>query len=354
MRIHITGYGALGEGITIKIMGGTNMEFDILTGYTIINGFGFTALTNPRNVHDTIIVKCDGVSECESPQFSVPCHPIEEYIEIINKNMLEKAIVIVDDISFLPQCPTLKFLQIVPSYQASSMFDFSPLYRMPEILSLNCQNIYGDREQYMSKIDYAKIHGLASLGVSVNEGTINYNKVETLKTLQVSGFRGENKDLSDLTCSKNLDTLRLIQCNISSLNGIEVSHKMQCLYLDYNRSLYDIGALSRIKETLKVLHIDSCPKIQDFSVLEELEGLESLELVGNNTLPDLSFLKKMKNLKRFVFAMNVLDGNLNPCLDVSYVCSLKNRKHYNLKDCELPKGVFISRNESIEEWRRIE
>jgi hypothetical protein len=51
--------------------------------------------------------------------------------------------------------------------------------------------------------------------------------------------------------------------------------------------------------------------------------------------------------------MNVLDGNLTPCLDLSYVYSARSRKHYNLKDSKLPKGEYVRGNEDIDEWRRI-
>ena len=62
----------------------------------------------------------------------------------------------------------------------------------------------------------------------------------------------------------------------------------------------------------------------------------------------------MKNLKLFMFNMNVLDGDLSLCLKVSHVYSEKNRRHYNLKDEELPKGKFLMGNKDIEEWRRLE
>ena len=61
----------------------------------------------------------------------------------------------------------------------------------------------------------------------------------------------------------------------------------------------------------------------------------------------------MKNLKTFIFNMNVKDGDLTPCLDLSYV-SVKNRKHYNLKDADLPKEQYVRGNETIEKWRRLE
>ena len=52
--------------------------------------------------------------------------------------------------------------------------------------------------------------------------------------------------------------------------------------------------------------------------------------------------------------MNIIDGNLTNCLDLSYVYVEKNRKHYNLKDEDLPKGLYVRGNENIEEWRRLE
>lgn len=112
--------------------------------------------------------------------------------------------------------------------------------------------------------------------------------------------------------------------------------------------------VSKCKKTLRALRIENCPKIEDFSVLAELENLELLELTGKNTLPNLQFLKQMKNLKTFVFDMNVLDGDLTPCLDLSYVYSRKNRKHYNVKDKDMPRGEYVRGNEDIEMWRRME
>ena len=38
---------------------------------------------------------------------------------------------------------------------------------------------------------------------------------------------------------------------------------------------------------------------------KELKNLELLELSGSNELPNLSFIKELKNLKTFIFSMNV-------------------------------------------------
>lgn len=305
------------------------------------DGFEFVPMFYPFYRKDAIKVVVDS-------------RALEDYQEYIRKHGLEKAEIIMPDLKILQLCPSLKYLKIFPSYNAPESFDFSPLYEMPEVKSLHCQNRYGSREQYISEIDYSRVHGLTSLSVDVNKRTLNYNKVGTLRSLAVGSFKGENRDLTGLFCSQELDTLTLAECGVYSLNGIETSQKMQCLYLHYNRSLSDISALSRVKGTLRALRIENCPKINDFSVLGELENLELLELSGSNELPSLSFLKKMKNLKTFLFNMNVKDGDLTPCLDLSYVYSEKNRKHYNIKDCELPKGNYTRGNENIEAWRRLE
>lgn len=326
-------------------------QYDIFKGYTIIDGYGYTAITYPFNIHDALIVKCG-----TSRRFDIPYHSVSDYVHYINDNRIQKAKVIAYDINFLKRCNTLKYLSVTPRSQDNSELDYSPLYDMPEIRSLSCISKYGDQEQYLSRIDYSKITSLVDLGVQVTKGTVNFNIIPTLKSLHVSDFRGKNRDLTDLFVSLQLDSLRMIQCGITSLKGIETSKKIQCLYLHYNRSLSDISSLSSAKKTLKALNIECCPKIKDFSVLAELENLELLRLSGGNELPNLDFLKSMKNLKTFTFSMNVIDGDLSLCKNIPYVYSKRNRKHYNIKDKDLSKDKarFRRGNEDIEEWRRWE
>lgn len=101
------------------------------------------------------------------------------------------------------------------------------------------------------------------------------------------------------------------------------------------------------------MHIENCPKITDFSILRELKNLECLSIVGKNILPDLSFIKEMRNLKTFTFDVLVKDGNLEPCLSLQYAAVITDRRRYNLKDKDLPKGKYVAGNEDIETWRRL-
>ena len=86
-------------------------------------------------------------------------------------------------------------------------------------------------------------------------------------------------------------------------------------------------------------------------MLEKMENLQTLIIYGNNKISDIQFIRKIKSLKRFWFSVNILDGDLSPCLELGEATSVVNRRHYNLKDNELPKnykGPFGT--EGIEKW----
>lgn len=319
--------------------------------YLIRNGYVFLAITYPYNVFDALLIRYPQDAICFSPRLPFSTRNLDEHIMLINNLGIEKAMIIGSDIHFVKRCPSLKYLKIVPSEDSENCFNYSPLYDMQEIKSLQCATIYGAKEQFSTTIDYAKLNGLESFSVS-NSGYLNYENCTSAKSLALANYGGS--DIHNAFSSLWLDTLSLIQCKIKCLDGIEKSRNMQCLYLYHNRSLQDISAVKRVGKTLRTLRIKNCPQINDFSVLGELENLELLELTGNNVLPSLSFLKTMKNLKTFIFSMNVKDGDLSPCINLSYVYSAKDRKHYNFKDTDLPKGEYVHGNENIEAWRRLE
>ena len=261
--------------------------------YILRDGFSFTTITHPGNVYDAIVIKYPQDAPCFSPKIKGSSHSLKEQIEYINRYRVEKALIVAENIDFITMCPTLKHLRIIPADSSANKFDYSPLYKMPQIKSLQCSTVYGFREEFSTCIDCAKINGLEDIHIA-NSGYENFNTVETLKGLSLSNY--EKRDISEVFSSSILDTLSIFQSKIITLEGIQKSQKMQCLYLYYNRSLQDISALKKVKRTLRALRIENCPKINDFSVLGELENLELLQLSGSNTLPSLDFLKTMKNL----------------------------------------------------------
>ena len=231
-------------------------------------------------------------------------------------------------------------------------YNLESLYKLPNLKSL----------QLIDSEEPAVIVPKVSVGID-RISTLEYFRGEarfvaglgsakTLKVLALTDYKQQN--LVEICDLKKLETLSLFRGKIETLDGCESLENLQCLYLTNNRGLKDISALRNLKQSLKLLRIDHCAKIEDFSVLEELENLELLQLDGSQTLENLNFLNLLPNLKTFICHMNVVDGDLTPCLRLSYAYMGKKRKHYNLRDDQLPRGEYIRGNEQMEEWKRFE
>lgn len=271
----------------------------------------------------------------ESPILARSQKTLEEHIQYIQENQFEKVYIVADDIAFLRQCPTITSLKIIPAYSAAK-FDYSPIYHMPNLKELNCQTVYGHKDALKADVDYSHFPSLQCVYASGAKGHRNLESVKGLHHLYLGQGQPASKLLTGFDFSE-LEKLDLCQSPIRSLNGIDQAACIQKLSLSYCRSLEDVAALVSVGKTLNSLEIESCGKIKDFSWLYHLPNLENLVLFGSNTLPNLSFLDSMPNLKSFRFTMNVLDGDLGLCKNVPYVYC-RNRKHYNLKDEDLPKG----------------
>ena len=182
-----------------------------------------------------------------------------------------------------------------------------------------------------------RISGLERLHVFGKKGHHNLSAVKGLQILSFAQGQPASKTLADLDVSSLVD-LDLLQSPVKTLAGLDNAKCLSKLGLSSCRQLEDISALSAVSDSLTLLDIEACGKIRDFSVLSELHNLEHLRLYGSNSLPNLSFLQNMPKLRTFTFTMNVLDGDLRLCMNIPYA-SCRNKKHYNLKDAELPKAI---------------
>ncbi len=297
------------------------------------DGFVFTSIDEPANVFDAIVIRYPSSADCVSPKTGFTGLSLEEHINAIKAYGIKKALIIADNIDFLPRCPHLTGLKIVPAKTAPNHFDYSPLYQMENITYLRCDTAYGARDQLSANIDYSQMRSsLKKLAVS-GKGHLNYLKIQTIEELSMDNQRIENFEELDMPMLKRL---RLLQCSVESLYGIENRPGLQWLDLSYMRNLSDISSLSALAPTLRSLSFENCPKITDFSVISGLKQLEYLELKGKNELPNLDFIKELPKLKFLILTMNVLDGNVECLRNIQYVDAVC-KKHYNLKSKDLPK-----------------
>ena len=299
----------------------------------------FVALHYPYSVRDALIIR-NSISD-------------EEKQYIINNKVEKLYLTNVADTDFLLDCDCIRYLSCLLPINPEGMITA----KLQGLLSLQSLKLlefvelddeikvpYQIEMTHYPQLEYFKGNFLR---------VRNLEQCINLKTLCLRNINQSN--LLVLSNLRELDTLEIVESEISNLYGIETKEKLQCLYLHYNRKLQDISKLTHVKQSLKTLVIENCTKIKDFSVLNELENLEHLKLIGSNNLSDLSFLKNLKNLKTFIISMNVLNGDLSLCLDIPYVFIQKGRMHYNYSDKHMrkEKEEYRRGNENLPEWRRL-
>jgi len=272
----------------------------------------------------------------EAPVLARSTHSLEEHIRFVEERQIRKALVVAEDISFLRECPGLAALYIMPAYGVQGTFDYSPLYDLPRVEELRCRLTTGAQERLCASVDYRRFPHLKRLYVEGTQGHIGLEDVKGLTHLSLHGWKPKEQSLAGLDASA-LEEIDLCQCGLRSLAGLEKAARLRKASISNCRTLTDASALAAAGGTLTSLDIEACGRIGSFAWLHEMTALTELTLTGSNTLPDLSFLANMKKLRTFRCTMNVADGDLSLCRGIPCV-HIRNRKHYNLTDRELPKG----------------
>ena len=291
---------------------------------SVIDGFKFTSFLDPRK-NDSFLI--EGCLTTEQADY-INSHHIKS---VTTKYMKE--------FDSLKQCPGIENLSMdgrKPYGKAMKLsdswtYDPSGLYDLPKLKHLSAWANEGDK----LKIDLSRIPSLKKL-YSAQEYITNLNQAVNLEILSINHYK--KKNLLELKNLKKLKWLTITSSSIVSLEGCEFLESLEELRLYYNRSLEDISALQGNADTFAFLDVENCGRISDFSVLETLENLEALRIYGRNKIPSIQFINKLKHLESFVFDINVLDGDLTPCLRLKWADCFVSRKHYNLKNDQLPKN----------------
>lgn len=329
--------GEENDGMVLNINEVITDSYILKEGYIYRDGFVFVEGEENPVIYNRLLIRVPKEAREDAIMAGKSWRTIDEHITLINQHKIEKLLVICDDLKFILDCSSVTDIEIWPSYSAPNGFDYSYLYKMPNLKTVSCRTVYGGYEENRTTVDYSQINGLEEIIMHDNYGHKGYKELSTLKKINIIGNKKIN-NFTDVTSSVNMEEVTIFECNIRELSGIEKLHNIKELTLWHNYSLNDISALEHVSNTLKELDIEACSKITDFSVLKKLVNLEFLTLEGNNKIPNLDFLQNMKKLKFFSFTMNIEDGKLDLCMDIPYV-SCRNRKHYNLKDDELPKEL---------------
>ncbi len=183
-------------------------------------------------------------------------------------------------------------------------------------------------ENKTSIIDFVNFPNLKSLGIDDTKNLINVDRAIKLESLGIGTLNKTSKiDFSKLL---NLKDLLIIRGNIENLEILN-NLNIEKLSVNYCGKLNDISSLTSLKKNLFELEFYNCKKIENIEIIGNLENLNCLKLSGLGEIKSLSFIKKLKNLKKLSFVdTNILDGDLSYCEGIEFV-GFNNKKHYSHK-----------------------
>nr|WP_180321250.1 hypothetical protein [Mesobacillus jeotgali] len=222
-------------------------------------------------------------------------------------------------VDFLSECPDIELV----SLGGEDLKDVSGLYHLKKLKSLSINETRPSLE-----IDFERIPSLEVLYGQLPPKAKEIGTLENLKEMVLWSYKPKTKNLEQFSGLKNLEFLELIQSNIISLKGVEGLGVLGKLGLYYLRSFNDLKDIKDLSKSLRVLEIENCKKIGDFTPIAELKNLEKLSMMDCGEIPSIQFVSQLPGLKMLAFGgTTVLDGDLNPCEGIEHVYFTQ-KKHY--------------------------
>jgi protein phosphatase 1 regulatory subunit 7 len=267
---------------------------------------------------------------------------VEQYAEYINKKKIKHVTVriysgyIRKDINFIKHCPDIEYLDLVNPL----ISDYSPIYGLHKLKLLSLEDPH-------SIVDLGHLESLEELYVEHHHNIINLDKCKNLKILHSAFYNPESKNIEELSNLENLTELSIYRSTICSIEGIGNLHKLEHLFIYGFTKLDRIDELIEIADSLTVLVLTGCKKIDNFDNLAGLKKLKVLKLVNCGNIPSIKFIKKIPDLKAFVFVdSNIVDGDLSPCIGLEFV-GFFNKKHYSHKSEDFPRDNISPEIETL-------
>lgn len=255
---------------------------------------------------------------------------IDDYVNYINQNDI-RSIYFNSGYYHLDNVDCLERLQNIETINiGAAISNFDGLYRSNEGIKIL---LLGD---ITGPIDLIRMKSVEEMAIEMNKHILNLEKCTQLKELRIWKYKKNN--LIELSGLANLNSIAITQSSLVSLDGCNRMNGLEQVELNYMSKLEDLNQLAELVDTLKVLRIESCKKI-DFDFLHRLKNLEKLSLIDSGSIPNLSFVKNLPKLKFLVFSKtNVIDGDLSYCEGIEYV-AFDNKKHYTHKSKDFGSQV---------------
>lgn len=220
------------------------------------------------------------------------------------------------DITFLQQHKYIKGI-VIPE---GEKIDISGIENLKELEYIS---ISGN----IQPIDYSVFPKLEQIRGDWHPKVIISEKCSKLKHLYFRHYKPRSKDLTELPSLTNLEFLGIIQSPIESTKGVGKFKKLKRINLAYLPKLTTLCDMENLP--IEVAEVQNCKQLRNLEHFGVAKTLKKLICDKCGAIKSIKFIRKLKGLDHFAFLdMDVLDGDMSPCLSVSYTV-FTNKKHFS-------------------------
>ena len=211
--------------------------------------------------------------------------------------------------------------------------DVSPLYDLPNLRALTVQRIE-------RKIDFTRIPRLENLSLSWNAKLFSsLLESERLEVLGIDNFTG--KDFLPFAKLKALENIGFAFTRLESFAGLEQFPELGRLSLGPINRLETLDHLEGYPD-LRYLQVEAAKKLRRIDAVSRLRCLQELWFTACPQIESLRAIEGLPALEYFglLQTTSVADGDLSALLKLPRLkhASIRDRKHHNMKNDNLPKA----------------
>lgn len=256
----------------------------------------------------------------EEPVFSLDSLDKKNIDYLVDKKFKSVAI----DNSILG-CISFEKLDFIEEIYISNNVCVDELYKLE-----NLKRVVINIDNKNKSIDFYKFPKLEILSIDWYNNFPDLSKNENLRELSIWKFKPKSKSLAELSLPKRLEKLHITESNILDLSGLNL-FSLKDFEAYYCSALNSVKGIESFSNNLNVMILENCRKLTYYEDIKYAKKLNKLILTKCGNMPNIKWIKELKNIKHFsFFDTKLVDGDTSYCFGIDYV-SFKNQKHYNYK-----------------------
>ena len=226
------------------------------------------------------------------------------------------------DVSFVVLLPWLRALKII-DFKIDSV---EAIHELHELRALEVVTYC------KTPMRFSSFPNLQECGLEWRPKSESLFDCATLTGLFVNRYVGRN--LVAFSRLRNLESLRILNAPIETLDGIAALRKLRAVRLANLKKLRSLDGLQFLS-ALQELEVHTCPRIGSIEEVSALMDLRKLHLNNDGKVESLKPLDAIHRLESVLFyeSTNIVDGDISPITRQKNLVrvSFQNRRHYSHK-----------------------